>query len=182
LNRLGRQPLSESIRSCACKITSPDNSQNRKHTGTTAPFSNHRGWGSRACWTNSRSVFFSSRLTYVWQTVEVCIITFTFLVSYTSPIGYPPADFPVCDFLRANGARLPRGEANTRIRCFLVALFNEAEKVLRTCMGSSKTEQILTFREFMSRNQTMKSPGSNRLSFFQNVVGRATEVRCGLFD
>ena len=114
--------------------------------------------------------------------VEVCVFTFTFLARYTCPIGYPPSDYPVRDFLRANGALIPREEADKRIRCFLIALFGKAADLLRTSMGSNKTERISNFREFMSRDQSMKSPGSDRLSFYNAVVSLSAEVRCRLFD
>jgi hypothetical protein len=88
----------------------------------------------------------------------------------------------VRDFLKANGALLKADEANMRIRCFLVTLFDKTKEILQTSMGPSKTERISKFREFMSRDQTMNSPGGDRLSFFIAVTHQADEVRCRLFD
>ena len=149
--------------------------------GATAPSSNHLGWESCIWWMNFQRNIFWFWSTYAWQMVEVCVITFTFLAHYTCPIGYPLSDYPMHDFLRANGALILREEANKQIWCFLIALFGKATDLLQTSMGSNKTKQISNFCEFMSRDQSMKSPGSNRLSFYNAVVSLGAEVHCRLF-
>jgi hypothetical protein len=74
-----------------------------------------------------------------------------------------------------------RGEANFLVRRFLFALFNKTKEILEgQTMGSCKTERITQFRLFMSKDQTMNSPGSDRISFYESVIRLAKEVRCRL--
>ena len=60
--------------------------------------------------------------------------------------------------------------------CFLLALFRNTVEIVRG-LGSSKREQISSFRVYMSRNQSMSGPGSERIRFYEDVVHDVAKVR-----
>lgn len=109
------------------------------------------------------------------QTAEVCLIPFNLISRYTCLPGYPPPDHAVRNFLLANGEHLEKTRANILLRCFFLALFDEAKKAIEP-IGHSKIERISNFRELMSKDQSMKSTGEGRQSFYRSVLTRAHEV------
>ncbi|KAI9445890.1 hypothetical protein H4582DRAFT_1901738 [Lactarius indigo] len=83
--------------------------------------------------------------------------------------GYPPADSEVRNFLtRRDGVNSPV----SLIQHFLLALFNRTKETLER-MDSTKSGRIREFREFMSKDQTMHSPGGGRSEFYDGVIAQA---------
>ena len=94
----------------------------------------------------------------------------------TCLIGYPPSDYDVLAFLTSKPSRGNDNIASI-MRCFLIALFKTAATTLKDMGSISKSDQIRNFRTIMSKEQTMKSAGLQRLMFHESVVKEAQNVR-----
>jgi hypothetical protein len=93
----------------------------------------------------------------------------------TCLIGYPPADDDVRHFLTTKVTAAK--EAESRIRCFLIALFNKTAEFLENKASPTKLDRIQQFRDFMTKDQTLRRAGENRFDFYLRVLARAQEVR-----
>ena len=101
------------------------------------------------------------------------------MIQQTCLKGFPPADDNVSSYL--TGARSPQSTL-VLIKHFLIALFNETKEILKEeGMGLTPSERIAKFREYMSKGQTMGSPGTNRVEFYDRVITEARRVRCRFF-
>ncbi|KAN0136799.1 hypothetical protein V8E53_005240 [Lactarius tabidus] len=89
--------------------------------------------------------------------------------------GYPPADQIMHDFLK-NMTYNSQDTVNALMGCFLLALLKNTKLVVGKNMGSSQIEQILNFWSYMSKDQSMSSPGGGRLSFYKDVVCITSET------
>jgi hypothetical protein len=88
-------------------------------------------------------------------------------------IGYPPPDDDVRNFF-VRGSPIQAYQ----VRSFLSALFETTAETLRRLGDDQSTyyTQVARFREFMSKGQHMKSVGSNRRNFYQDVISRVLAV------
>src|SRR5258708_25317217 len=101
------------------------------------------------------------------------------MIQQTCLIGYPPADDNVRSYLTE--PRSPQS-ALVLIQHFLLALFNETKEILKgEGMGLTASERIVKFREYMSKGQTIGSPGTNRVDFYDRVITDARPVTCSFF-
>ncbi|KAH9019638.1 hypothetical protein EDB85DRAFT_1896565 [Lactarius pseudohatsudake] len=87
--------------------------------------------------------------------------------------GYPPADREVWEFLTQNDSD---SSALSLIKHFLLALFIKTKEALG-CMGFTKSDQIQEFQSYMSKDQSMQSPGKNRTDFYKGVVAQARQFQ-----
>ncbi|KAH8991465.1 hypothetical protein EDB86DRAFT_1606671 [Lactarius hatsudake] len=89
--------------------------------------------------------------------------------------GFPPPDSDVRNFLTSgNQPQPPHQMAASRVRHFLLALFKNTASILaEENMGNTKADRISNFRAFMSRDQSMNSPGQERKQFYETVVNHA---------
>ena len=92
------------------------------------------------------------------------------------PIGFPPGDHEVRNFLTSDSRGIPDSLAMSIIHYFLFALLEQAAEIVKA-MGSTKSDRIRNFRCFMSKDQSMDSTGENRKSFYDKVLSRARKVR-----
>ena len=53
--------------------------------------------------------------------------------------------------------------------------------ILKGGMGLTASERIVNFREYMSKDQSMGSPGTNRAEFYDRVITQTQRVRCRFF-
>jgi len=110
------------------------------------------------------------------------------MVCQTIPLGFPPPDNDVRDFLMVveRSSKDPYEASSSRARCFIKALFrttiatiNAFEEAGHTPIeGSASTTAncIQKFRAFMSEGQTIHSSGPQRSEFYREVVKMAKEV------
>ncbi|KAH9173206.1 hypothetical protein EDB89DRAFT_2068954 [Lactarius sanguifluus] len=89
--------------------------------------------------------------------------------------GFPPPDSNVRNFLTSDSQpQAPHQTAASHVRHFLLALFKNTASILaEESMGSTKADRISNFRAFMSRDQSMNSPGQERKQFYETVVDHA---------
>ena len=102
---------------------------------------------------------------------------FTLKPLQTCLIGFPPPDDAVRDFLTQDN-NIGYEDAKSLVRHFLIALFSRtAETIKRFGNKKDKASRIRDFRDLMSKDQRMHSPGSVRREFYKEVVAHAQSVR-----